>query len=82
MRSLNLLWHKMKLTFKDLSKGPSDLAIPKKWNCCDELVVPNDLAKHYKEKHLNESGPTLKEFTDLIFDFVYLFSVMIVSGSK
>ncbi len=25
--------------------------VPKKWNCCDELVSPKDLGIHYLKKH-------------------------------
>jgi len=25
--------------------------IPRKWNCCNELVSPQDLEKHFKEYH-------------------------------
>ena len=26
----------------------------RKWNCCDKLVKPSELAEHYKREHLNK----------------------------
>jgi hypothetical protein len=56
---------------------------PRRWNCCHDLVTPKDLAQHYKEKHLNDGrGPTLEQYVDLIFDFLFLLSIMFIHGIK
>jgi hypothetical protein len=54
-----------------------------KWNCCDELVAPKDLAQHYKEKHLHDGrGMTQEQYVDFSFDFAYLLSTIFILGLK
>ncbi|MFY9299873.1 MAG: hypothetical protein WAO91_01615 [Candidatus Nitrosotenuis sp.] len=56
---------------------------PRRWKCCDELVTPNDLAQHFKEKHLHDGrGMTREQYVDLTYDFVFLLSTLFILGLK
>jgi len=66
-----------------LKQNNSKANTPRRWNCCDELVAPKDLAQHYKEKHLHDGrGPTREQCIDLIFNVVFFLSIMFVHSIK
>jgi hypothetical protein len=75
-------WQRFTDTIQNLAKT-TDPDIPVRWKCCDELVAPNDLAQHYKEKHLHDGrGMTREQYVDLILHFAFLLSTLFILGLK
>lgn len=44
----------------------TDPDTPKRWNCCDMLVPPRDLAQHIKKYHMDDHRWTDSERIDII----------------
>lgn len=73
-------------TIKDMQKKlfkKNDPGIPKRWNCCDMMVPPRDLAWHIKEYHMEGYKWTDSdriEFISIIWGIGNFFAMLILQG--